>query len=69
MVTKKVKAVVVLSTMYDSNTVGDDTKKPSQIMDYNFTNGGIDTVNLMCLRISTSKRKQRWLMVVFLSTT
>lgn len=34
-------------------------------MDYNFTKGGVDTVDLMCSRISTSRRTQRWPMTIF----
>lgn len=65
MVTKKKKAVIVLSTMHDYDTKDPDTNKPSQIQDYNITKGGVDTVDLMCSRISTSRRTQRWPMVVF----
>lgn len=65
MITKKKKAVVVLSTMHDTDTVNDVTQKPTQIMDYNSTKGGVDTVDLMCSRISTSRRTQRWPVTIF----
>lgn len=65
MITKKKKAVLVMSTMHDEDTVDPDSKKPSQITDYNMTKGGVDTVDLMCSRISTSRRTKRWPMVIF----
>lgn len=65
MITKKKKAVLVLSTMHDTDTVNDVTQKPTQIMDYNSTKGGVDTVDLMCSRISTSRRTQRWPVTIF----
>lgn len=66
MITKKKKVVlVVMSTMHDDDTVDPDSKKPSQISDYNRTKGGVDTVDLMCSRISTSRRTKRWPMVIF----
>jgi len=33
-------------------------------MDYNFTKRGVDTVELICSRIST-RRTQRWPMTIF----
>jgi len=65
LVTKKKKVVLVLSTVYDTNTVDEDTGKPVQNMEYNCTNGGVDTVDLMCSRITTSRRTQRWPMNIF----
>lgn len=65
MITKKKKAVVVLSSMHDSDVINNDVKKPIQIMDYNFTKGGVDTVDIMCSRISNSRRTQRWPMTIF----
>lgn len=64
-VTKKKKVVLVLSTLHDENEVDDETGKPVQIMDYNATKGGVDTVDLMCSRISTSRRTNRWPMIIF----
>lgn len=34
-------------------------------MDYNFSKGGVDTWDLMCSRISTSRKTQSWPMVMF----
>lgn len=51
--------------MHDTDIVDNDTKKPIQIMVYNFTKGGVDTVDLICSRISTSRRTQRWQMTIF----
>lgn len=65
MVTKKKKVVLVLSSMHDDNVTDEGTGKPYQIMDYNATKGGVDTVDLMCARCSTSRNTRRWPMVVF----
>lgn len=65
MVTKKKKVVLVLSSMHDDNVVDEHTGKPNQIMDYNATKGGVDTVDLMCARCSTSRNTRRWPLVVF----
>nr|CAI5828148.1 unnamed protein product [Callosobruchus analis] len=57
-----VKVVLVLSTLHDTDTVDELTGKPIQIADYNSTKGGVDTVDLMCSRITTSRR---WPMNIF----
>jgi len=64
-VTKKKKIVLVLSTLHDKNEADDETGMPVQVMDYNATKGGVDTVDLMCSRISTSRRTKRWPMIIF----
>lgn len=51
--------------MHDDNVTDEGTGKPNQIMDYNATKGGVDTVDLMCARCSTSRNTRRWPMVVF----
>ena len=66
--TKKKKVVLVLSTLHDDNQVDNETGKPIQIMDYNATKGGVYTVDLMCSRISTSRRTNRWPMTIFFRT-
>ncbi|XP_016664280.1 piggyBac transposable element-derived protein 4-like, partial [Acyrthosiphon pisum] len=64
MVTKKKKVVLVLSSMHDDNFTDEGTGKPNQIMDYNATKGGVDTVDLMCARCSTSRNTRRWPMII-----
>jgi len=51
--------------LHDENEADDETGKPVQVMDYNATKGGVDTVDLMCSRISTSRRTKRWPMIIF----
>nr|CAH7721810.1 unnamed protein product [Callosobruchus chinensis] len=65
LVTKKKKVVLVLSTLHDTDTVDGLTGKPIQIANYNSTKGGVDTVDLMCSRITTSRRTQRWPINIF----
>nr|CAI5850239.1 unnamed protein product [Callosobruchus analis] len=60
LVTKKKKVVLGFSTLHDTDTVDELTGKPIQIADYNSTKGGVDIVDLMCSRITTSRRTQRW---------
>lgn len=55
------KGVLVLSALNDENEADDKTGKPLQVMYYNVTKGVVDTVDLMCSRISTSRRTKRWL--------
>jgi len=43
--------------MHDEDKMDVETGKPIQIMDYNATKGeGVDIVDLICSRISTSRR-------------
>lgn len=65
LVTKKKKVDLLLSTMRDEGIVDKESGKPLQVLDYNSTKGGIDTVDLMCSSISTSRRTQRWPMTIF----
>lgn len=67
LVTKKKKIVLVLSSLQThlTDTVDEDTKKHVYVMDYNATKSGVHTVDLICSRISTSRRIQRWPMIVF----
>jgi hypothetical protein len=44
-VPRKNKAVIALSTMHHSNEIDEETNKPSIIVDYNMTKGGVDTVD------------------------
>jgi len=64
-VTRRKKVVLLLSTLHDKNEVDGVSGKPIQILDYNATKGGVDTVDLMCSRISTSRRTPRWTMTYF----
>lgn len=65
MVIKRKKVVLVISTMHDNNFTDTESGKPYQIMDYNATKGGVDTVDLMSARYSTSRTTRKWPMVVF----
>ena len=44
-VLKKNKAVLLLSTMYESGVIDEDTKKSAIVLNYNATKGGVDTVD------------------------
>jgi hypothetical protein len=51
--------------MHDTDTVDENRGKPVEIVDYNCTKVGVDTVDLMCSRITTSRKTQRWPMNIF----
>lgn len=51
--------------MHNSKITDEETQKPIQILDYNATKGGVDSVDQMCSRITTSRRTKRWPMVIF----
>lgn len=64
-VTKKKKVVLLLSTMHDSIELDENTQNPVQILDYNSTKGGVDTVDLMCSTYTTARKTKRWPIVIF----
>lgn len=66
-VTKKKKVILLLSTMHNSQLwVDGNTQKPVQIVVYNSTKGGVDTVDLMCSTYTTARKtKKRWPVVIF----
>lgn len=51
--------------MHDSIELDQNTQKPVQIVDYNSTKGGADTVDLMCLTYTTARKTKRWPVVIF----
>lgn len=63
--TKKKKVILVLSSMQDDNVTDEGKGKSNQIMDYNTTKGGVDSVDLMCAKCSSSRNTSRWTMVIF----
>lgn len=59
-VPKKNKAVILLSTLHDDDSVNLDTKKPEVIHFYNAHKGAVDTVDQLCGCYSVSRRTRRW---------
>jgi len=51
--------------MHDSIELDENTQKPVQIVDYNSTKGGVDTVDLMCSTYTTARKTKRWPVVIF----
>jgi Transposase IS4 len=64
-VPRKNKAVILLSTMHYDSKIDVGTRKPEIIMDYNYTKGGVDTVDKMCAAYSVSRITKRWPLVIF----
>lgn len=64
-VSRKNRAVILVSSMHNDKVVDEDTKKPKIILYYNPTKGGVDEADKKCSIYSSSRRTIRWPMVVF----
>ncbi|CAK1598332.1 unnamed protein product [Parnassius mnemosyne] len=65
-VSKKSKAVVVLSSMHHDDIIDEgELKKPEMILFYNKTKGGVDTNDKLCSTYNVARRTKRWPMVIF----
>ena len=64
-VSKKNKAVVLLSTMHNNNKVDEETGLPKMILDYNATKAAVDRVDQLCHNYSVQKRTKRWPLAYF----
>ena len=63
---KKNKSVVLVSTMHRDAAVDAEIKKQEIIHFYNFTKGGVDTVEQLCDNYSMSRRTHQWPLCMFL---
>lgn len=63
----KNKVVILISTLHDTEAINPVTNKPQVIIDYNATNGVVDTVDKMCATYSVSRITKRWPCVIFYS--
>lgn len=52
----KIKNVLVLSTMYETETINGISKKPEQIEFYNKTKGGVDVFDKLCHQYSSTEK-------------
>lgn len=59
------KAVILLSSMHDTDDIDSNTNKPNIILDYNATKGAVDTVDKMCAAYSVSRITKRWPLALF----
>lgn len=66
-VPKKNKSVILISTMHDTADIDETTGKPTIILDYNSTKGGVDTIDQMCGTYSVKRTTRRWPLVIFFS--
>ena len=64
-ISKRNKAVLLISSMHHGKGDDAETGKPEIISFYNFTKGGVDTLDQMCANYSTGRRTRRWPMAVF----
>lgn len=62
---KKNKLVLLLSTLHEGAEISEPTGKPSIIVNYNETKGGVDTFDQMCCNVSSSRKTRRWPLCVF----
>ncbi|XP_025191777.1 piggyBac transposable element-derived protein 4-like [Melanaphis sacchari] len=56
----KNKNVLVLSTMHETETINEISKKPEQIEFYNKTKGGVDVFDKLCHQYSSTRKTNRW---------
>lgn len=64
-VTKKNKAVILLSSVHHNEYTDPRTGKPEIIEYYNCYKGGVDSLDEKCSVYSTGRRTQRWPMAIF----
>ncbi|XP_025193545.1 piggyBac transposable element-derived protein 4-like [Melanaphis sacchari] len=55
----KNKNVLVLSTMHETETINEISKKPEQIEFYNKTKGGVDVFDKLCHQYSSTRKTNR----------
>lgn len=58
-VPKRNRAVVLLSTMHDDQSVSKENNKPDMINDYNCNKGGVDSLDQLCAGYSVARRTRR----------
>lgn len=54
------KAVILVSSMHHDRSFDNEVKKPTIIMDYNMTKGGVDSLDKQCANYSTARKTHRW---------
>lgn len=64
-VPKKNKAVILISSSHHSKSTDAETSKPTMIVDYNHTKGGVDEIDKKCSIYSCSRKTRRWPMSTF----
>ena len=63
----KKESVLLLSTMHTSKAISDRDKKTVAILDYNATEGTVDTLDKLVHEYSCSRRTNRWPNKIFYS--
>lgn len=51
--------------MHDEGEIDEETGKPTIILDYNSTKGGVDSVDQKCANYSTARKTRRWPLALF----
>lgn len=64
-VPKKDKAVILLSSCHHHASTDEVTNKPSMIVDYNHSKGGVDEIDKKCAIYSCSRKTRRWPQAIF----
>ena len=62
---KKYKAVILISSMHDSEFRDKGNDKPEIVSFYNATKSGVDTLYYKCSIYSTNRRTRRWPLAIF----
>lgn len=64
-VPKQNKAVLLLTSLHDDDSIDVETHKPDVIIDYNRTKGGVDTADQMEAKYSVARVSRRWTQCLF----
>lgn len=64
-VTKKGRAVILVSSMHHDRAIDSETNKSEITMYYNCTKGGVDALDEKCVVYCTGRRTRRWPMAIF----
>lgn len=64
-VPKRNKAVLLLTSMHDDDSIDVETRKPDVILDYNYSKGGVDTSDQMEAKYSVARVSRRWTQCLF----
>jgi hypothetical protein len=54
--TKPTKLVTLVSFLHNDDSINETTKKPTIVMHYNETKGGVDSFDQMCRNMNAGKK-------------
>jgi len=63
--TKPTKLVTLVSSLHSDDSINETTKKPTIVMHYNETKGGVDSFDQMCHNMNAGRKTKRWPLCIF----